>query len=172
VSYRSSHAATQAAAVVVAEVRPVVLQRAVPHGDDHGRRELHVVLLAGEVALQLGEDLAPPGGVDRAALAHEEIGHHRVVDVALVLQLLRVVHAVHVVVGVDEGRLRAVGQRVELAEVAARDEGAVFPLVERRRDPDVLQVLEEELDGVHERRGAVAGEAEARGQSRSDSRRR
>lgn len=40
-----------------------------------GDARLHGVLLAGEMALPLGEDLAAPGRVDSAALAHEQIRH-------------------------------------------------------------------------------------------------
>src|SRR6266404_7221116 len=73
--------------VVVADVGGVVLQRALPDGDLHGRRHLDVVLLLGEVALDLVDDLAPLGDVLSAALANQHVGHDGVIDVALVLEL-------------------------------------------------------------------------------------
>src|SRR5438309_1896312 len=95
----------QAAAVVVAHVRSVVLERAFPDGDVHAGRHLHVVLLLGQVALDVVDQLAAPGDVERAPLADEHVGHHRVVDVALVLELFRVVLAEQEVVRLQEPRL-------------------------------------------------------------------
>src|SRR5438552_2399686 len=152
----------EAAAVVVAEVRSVVLQRALPHRDRDRRGDLDVVLLLRQMPLQLREELAPLHGVCRPALAHEQIGDDRIVDVALVLQLLRIVHPVDEVIGIEERRLRPVRHRIELAEVAAGDERAVLALVELRLDADLLEIPEEELRGVDERGRAVGGEAETR----------
>src|SRR4030095_1723788 len=92
-------------AVVVAHVRAVVLERALPDGDVYGRRHLHVVLLQGEVALDVVDDFAALYGTERAPLPDEHVGHHRVVDVALVLQLLWVVLAEQEVVRLEESRL-------------------------------------------------------------------
>src|SRR5580765_1658010 len=49
----------EAAAVVVAEIRPVVFQGAVPDRHVNPRGELDVVLLLGQMALQVVDDLAP-----------------------------------------------------------------------------------------------------------------
>src|SRR5205807_7241634 len=76
-----------------------------------------------------------------------------------------IVHAVQEVVGIEERRLRAERHRVELPEVAARDEGAVLALVELRVDADILEVLEDELGVVAEERRAVRREAQARGKA-------
>src|SRR5262245_36500669 len=108
------------------------------------------------------DDLAPLRHVEDPPLADEHVGDDRVVDVALVLRLARVVHAVEEVVGIQEWGLRPEGHRVELAEVAARDEGAVFALVKLRRDADGLQIPEDELGVVAEQGRAVRREAQAR----------
>src|SRR5262245_35631521 len=50
-------------AVVVTQVRPVVLERPVPHRDVGRRRRVNVVLLPGEVPLDLVDDVAPDLGV-------------------------------------------------------------------------------------------------------------
>src|SRR6266705_2713566 len=103
----------QSPAVVEAEVRAVVLQRAVPDGGVRRGAERHVVLLVGQVALDVVDQLAALGDVERAPLPEEEIGEHRVVDVALVLGLAGIVLAVEKVVGIEEGRLWPVGHRLE-----------------------------------------------------------
>src|SRR5262245_32128856 len=81
----------QAPAVVVPEVGPVVLQRRRPRRHVDLRGVLHVVLLLGEVALDVVDDLLPLRRVQRAPLLHEHVGDHGIVDVALVLQLAGVV---------------------------------------------------------------------------------
>src|SRR5467141_58920 len=95
----------EAAAVVVAEVRPVILQRAVPHRGidlpDRGR----VVNLPGEIALDVVDDLAALGGIERAPLTNDHVGDDGVVHVALVLQLAGIVVAEQIVVAVEERRL-------------------------------------------------------------------
>src|SRR5262245_44425295 len=63
----------EAAAVVEAEVGPVVLEGAVPDRDVDAARHVHVVLLHGQVALDLVDDLAPGLEVGGAPLADEEI---------------------------------------------------------------------------------------------------
>src|SRR5215467_3982281 len=93
-------------------------------------------------------------------LATSKIRQRRIFDVALVLRLSRVVHAEEEVVGIEERRLGAVGHRVELPEVTARDEGAVLALVELRVDADVLEVLEDQLRVVDEQGRAIRREAE------------
>src|SRR5881409_3501622 len=57
----------QSPAVVEAEVRAVVLERGVPHRRVRRRAELHVVLLVGQVALEVVDDLAALDVVVRAA---------------------------------------------------------------------------------------------------------
>src|SRR5678815_2501782 len=59
----------EAAAVIVAEIGAVVLQGAVPDRDVDSRGELHVVLLLGQIALQVVDDLAPLRHVEDAPLA-------------------------------------------------------------------------------------------------------
>src|SRR6185503_7472686 len=83
--------------IVVAEVRRVVLEGAVPDAHVYGRRHLHVVLLLGEVALDLEDQLLALGEVRGPALADEQVGHDGVIEVALVLELTGVVLAVEVV---------------------------------------------------------------------------
>src|SRR5436853_7140271 len=97
----------QAAADVVAEVRAIVLQRAVPHGGGQPGGEGDIVLLPGEVALDLVDHLAPLADVERAPLADDEVGDHGVVDAALVPRLTRHVLTVEIAVGLEERRLGA-----------------------------------------------------------------
>src|SRR5438105_3134219 len=59
------------AADVVAEIRRVILQRAVPHRDVDLRRRRHVVLLLGEIALDVEDHLAALGHVERTPLPHQ-----------------------------------------------------------------------------------------------------
>src|SRR5689334_17460506 len=80
----------EASPVVVAEARRVVLQRVLPDADVLARRHLDVVLLAGQVPLDVENDLPGLGEVGGPSLALEHVGHHRIVDVALVLLLARV----------------------------------------------------------------------------------
>src|SRR5437879_2998766 len=155
----------QAAAVVVAHVRSVVLERAFPDGDVHAGRHLHVVLLLGQVALDVVDQLAPLGNVEGAPLAHEHVGDDRIVDVALVLQLVGVVLADQEVVGLQEAGLRAERRRVELAVEAGRDVGTVLLLVDPGVDADDLEVLLHELRDVDQQRGAVVREAHADGKA-------
>src|SRR5881397_2190391 len=145
----------EAAAVVVAEARRVVLEGAFPYADVDAGRHLHVVLLLGQMALDVEDDLAPLGHVGGAPLAHQHVGHHRVVDVALVLELAGIVLTEEEVVGLEEPRLRAVGHGVELAVEARRDVGAVLLGVDLGVDADVLEVFLHELHRVHEDRRAV-----------------
>src|SRR5213594_3827100 len=135
-------------AVVVAHVRPVVLDRALPDRDVDGRWHLHVVLLLGQVALDVVDDLAALGRIERPPLADEHVSHHRVVDVALVLQLLGVVLTEQEVVGLEESRLRAEGHRVELAAEAGRDVRAVLLLVDLDVDADRLRLVRDRLKRV------------------------
>src|SRR5262245_45569341 len=72
----------EATAVVVAQVRPVVLERWVPDRDVGTRGYLNVVLLLGEVALDLVDDLAPALGISRAALADQQVVEDGVAHVA------------------------------------------------------------------------------------------
>src|SRR5207302_2334099 len=112
----------QPPSVVVAEIRPVVLEGPVPDGDVDPRGQLDVVLLRRQVALDLGDDLPAFGGIECPPLTHEKVRDDRIVDVALVLLLAGVMHAVEEVVRLQERRLRSVRHRLELAEVAAGDE--------------------------------------------------
>src|SRR5688572_26636119 len=66
-------------AVIVADVGGVVLDRGVPDADVNTRRQLHVVLLLRQVALQVVDDLAALGGVERPALPHQQVGGDGVV---------------------------------------------------------------------------------------------
>src|SRR6266849_3140751 len=150
-------------AVVVTEVGPIVLQRPIPGGDVDAGGNLDVVLLAGEVALEIVKHLAALDGVGDPSLADQEVGHHGVVDVALVLLLARVVHAEDEAIGLQVGRLGAVRHGIELAEVARGDERSVLALVQFRVDPHVLEVLQDELGVIREDRGAVGREADAPG---------
>src|SRR5438093_10309293 len=150
----------QAPAVVEAEVRAVVLECGVPHRRVRRRAELHVVLLVGQVALEVVDDLAALDVVVRAPLAEQEVGEGRIVHVALVPRLAGIVLAVEEVVGIEERRLRAVGHGFELAQQARRRVGAVLLLVQPRLDPDVLEVLDDELGGVDEDRRPVRGEVD------------
>src|SRR5262249_42813623 len=83
----------QPAAVIVAEIRAVVLERAVPHCDVDAGIRRDVVLLLGQITLDGGDLLLALGDVEGAALANEHVGEHGIVDVALVPRLLRVVLA-------------------------------------------------------------------------------
>src|SRR5262245_53692337 len=66
----------QAAAVVVAEVGAVVLERPVPRRHiDRGRR-LDVVLLLREVFLDAEDDLSSLCHVERSTLPDEHVGEH------------------------------------------------------------------------------------------------
>src|SRR5688572_8027530 len=150
----------QATAVVVADIGPVVLEGGVPDGDVDRRRQLHVVLLPGQVLLDLEDHLAALGDVERAPLAHQQVGHLRVVDVALVARLPREVLAVEERIGLQERRLRPERARGELAIEARGDVGAVLLLVEGRVDPHVLEVLEDDLRLVDQDGRPVRGEAE------------
>src|SRR5256885_3386025 len=150
----------QSPAVVEAEVRAVVLECGVPHRRVRRRAELHVVLLVGQVALEVVDDLAALDVGVRAPVAEKEVGEGRMVHVALVPRLAGIVLAVEEVVGIEERRLRAVGHGFELAQQARRRVGAVLLLVQPRLDPDVLEVLDDELGGVDEDRRPVRGEAD------------
>src|SRR5437660_1338288 len=150
----------QSPAVVEAEIRAVVLERGVPHRRVRRRAELHVVLLVGQVALEVVDDLAALDVVIRAPLAEQEVGEGRIVHVALVPRLAGIVLAVEAVVGIEERRLRAVGHGFELAQQARRRVGAVLLLVQPRLDPDVLEVLDDELGGVDEDRRPERGEVD------------
>src|SRR2546428_6726779 len=155
----------QSSAVVVAEVGAVVLERAVPDGGVGGRRELHVVLLIRQVALDVVDQLAALGDVERAPLAYEQIGDDGIVDVTLILGLAGIVLTVEEVVGVQERRLWPVRHRLELAHQAAHGVGAVLLLVQAGFDPDVLEVLDDELGGVDENRRPVRREAHRSGEA-------
>src|SRR5207247_3493062 len=146
--------------VVEAEVRAVIFQRAVPDRGVRRGAERHVVLLVSQVALDVVDHLAALGDVERAPLPEEEIGEDRVVDVALVLGLAGVVLAIEKVVGIEEGRLRPIGHRVEFSHQARRRVGTVLLLVQPRLDPDVLEVLDDERCGVDQDGRSVRGEAD------------
>src|SRR6266852_8647835 len=116
----------QAAAVVVTQVGPVVLERLVPDRVVDLRTDLNVVLLLGQVSLDF-EDLLPPlGGIRGPSLADQHVRYHRIVDVAVVLDLARVVLAVEEVVRLEKGRLGAEGHRVVFAVEGGRDVGSVL----------------------------------------------
>src|SRR5262249_13241803 len=146
-------------AVVEAEVRAIVLQRAVPDRGVRRGAERHVVLLVGQIALDLVDELTALGDVERAPLPQQEIGESGIVDVALVLGLAGVVLPIEEVVGIQERRLRPIRHGLELPDQARRCERAVLLLVQARVDADVLEVLEHERGGVDEDRGAVGREA-------------
>src|SRR5262245_14430904 len=116
----------QPATVVVAHVRGVVPERAVPDSDVDLGGHLYVVLLLGQVALDVVNDLPPLGHVQGPPLAHEHVGHHGIVDVTLVLQLLGIILAEEEVVRLQEPRLGPEGHRLELAIDAAGDVGPVL----------------------------------------------
>ena len=103
--------------------------------------------------------------VEDPPLADEHVGDDRIVDMALVLGLARIVHSEQEIVGIQERRLWPERHRVELPEVAAGDEGAILSLVERRVDADALEILEDQLGVVAEESRAVRGEAQARGEA-------
>src|SRR6185503_19398644 len=113
-------------AVVISEVRSVVDERPVPHRDVHAGPELHVVLLLGDVALGLVDDLPPLGRIHGAPLPDQHVGQHRVVDVAVVLDLPRVVLAVEEVVRLQERGLGPEGHGLVLAVERAGDVGPVL----------------------------------------------
>src|SRR5262245_66400247 len=89
------------ATVVVAEIRPVVLERTFPDCDVDARGWMHVILLRGQIALQLVDDLAALCDIEDPALADQHVGDDGVVDVALVLRLARSVHPAEEVVGLE-----------------------------------------------------------------------
>src|SRR5689334_12862161 len=120
----------QPPSVVVAEIGSVVLEGAVPDGRIGLRDRGDVVHLLGQVALDLVNELAPLGDVERPALPDDHVGHDRIVDVALVLQLAGEVMAEDEVVGIEERRLWSERHGVELPVEARRDVGAVLLGVE------------------------------------------
>src|SRR5215471_8792173 len=89
----------EAPAVVEAQVRPVILERGVPHR--------HVVLLLGQVPLDLVEGILPAFQIAGAALAHEKVVERGVVHVAPVARLARVVLPEEEAVGLEERRQRS-----------------------------------------------------------------
>src|SRR5882672_4165699 len=95
------------AAVVVAEVGPVVLQRALPDGRVDLRDGGRVVGLLRQIPLDLLDQVAALGEIERAPLTDEHVGHDRIVDVALVLELAGEVVAVEIVVRIEKRRLGA-----------------------------------------------------------------
>src|SRR5262249_17365241 len=99
------------------------------------------------------------GNVKCSTLTHEKVSNNRVVDMALILLLAWVVHAVEEVVGVQVWCLGPIRHRIELTEVAGSDESPIFLGVELGFDAHVLEVLEDELGGVDEGGRAVGGEA-------------
>src|SRR5437899_2081021 len=149
----------QSPAVVEPEVRAVVLQRAVPDGGVRRGAECHVVLLVGQVALKVVDDLAALGDVERAPLPEEEIGEHGVIDMTLVLRLAGIVLTIEKVVGIQKGRRRPVRHRAECPYQARRRVVAVLLLVKTRIEPDVLEALEDERCGVDQDGGTVSREA-------------
>ena len=116
--------------VVISEVRPIPPHRRIPDRDVDRGRHVHVVLLLREVPLDLVDDLPPLLEVGGAALAHEEVVEHGVVDVAPVAGLAGVVLAEEEAVRLEEGREGPERKRVELAEAARGLVGAVLLLVE------------------------------------------
>src|SRR6185436_9876094 len=147
----------QTAAPVVAEIGHVVLEGAVPHPDVDAGGRVDVVLLVSGVALDLVEHLSPLGHVRGAPLADHQVAQHGIVDVALVLELVGHIGAEEVVVGVEERRLRPEGHGLVLAVEGRADVRAVLLLDRLGVDADVLQVFQEELDGVHLDGRAVGG---------------
>src|SRR6266849_155094 len=138
----------EATAVVVAHIRSVVLHGRIPdRGLGHGR-QLNVVLLPGQVPLDLVDDLAALGEVLGMALANEHIRHDRIVDVALILELAGEVLAVEKIVRLLKARLRAQGHRVELAVEGRGDVRTVLLLVQLGVDADVLEIRENDLGGI------------------------
>src|SRR5712692_1290769 len=69
-------------AVVVAQVRAVVLERAVPNRQVDGRGHLDVILLGCQVALELVDELPALRCVQGASLTDQHIRRDRIVDVA------------------------------------------------------------------------------------------
>src|SRR2546425_9207105 len=65
----------QSAAVVVAEARRVVLQRTLPDADVDARRHLDVVLLPGQMPLDVEDDLPALGDIGGGAPAAEDDRH-------------------------------------------------------------------------------------------------
>src|SRR5882762_9727056 len=149
----------QPPAEIVAEVRRVVLQRALPRRDAEPRVDLDVVLLLREVALDLVDELAPLDGVEGAPLAHDQVRHHRIGDVALVLRLAGHAVAVEIAVRLEKVGLWPERHRVELALEARREVAAVLLLIELRVDADVLEVLQHQLHLVDQDGRAIRREA-------------
>src|SRR5438445_107490 len=155
--------AQQAAAVVVAEVGAVVLQRAVPHEEGDGRIDLDDVLLDGHQTLDLVDEPPARGHLLGPPLANQKIGEGGVVDLGHVARVTGIVVGEEVVVGIHEGRGPIVHGLV-VAGGGGRDVGAVLCLVQLRVDPHRLQVPEDELDGVVHEGGAVVVEVHHRGE--------
>src|SRR5882724_12174628 len=153
----------QPPAEVVTQVGAVVLQRALPHRDAEPGVDRDVVLLSGQVALERVDDLAALRRVQGAALAQDQIRRHRILDVTLVARLAGQVLG-EVAVGLEEVRLRAERHRIELADEARREVGAVLLLVEPRVDARLLELREDEPRLVDEDRRAVGREADVRRQ--------
>src|SRR5437867_3294970 len=157
---------------VIPEIRRIVLQGALPRRDAEAGVDGDVVLLPGEVALDLVDQLPSLDGVERTPLAHDQVRHHRIVDVALVSRLVGHVVAIEIAIGLEKVRLGSERHRVELALKTGREVGAVFLLIDLRIDADVLEVLQHELYLVDEDAGAVRGEAHARRETVRVARRR
>jgi hypothetical protein len=107
------------------------------------------------VPLDLVDDLPPLLHIRRPPLPHQQVIQHRVVDMAPVPRLPRVVLAEEEAVGLEEGREGAEAHGVELAEAAGGLVGAVLLLIELGVDADVLELLDNELRVVDELGGAV-----------------
>ncbi len=109
------------------------------------------------MALDLVEHLAPLGHVRGAPLTDEQVAQHGIVDVALILELIGHVRAEEIIVGVEERCLRSKGHGLVLAVEGGADVRAVLLLYRLGVDADVLQVLQDQLDGVDLDGRAVRG---------------
>src|SRR5262245_8673725 len=148
----------EAAAEIVAEVRAVVLQRALPHRDAEPRMNRDVVLLRGEMALHGVDQLTTLRRVERAALTQDQVRRDGVLDVALVARFAGLVLR-EIPVGLEKVRLGPERKGIELSDEARRKVGAVLLLVEPRVDAGFLQLGQNQLGLVHEDRRTVCGEA-------------
>src|SRR5262245_57539075 len=125
----------QAAAVVVAEVRRVVLEGWIPYRGQDRRVGLGAIDHLGQIALDVEEQLTPLCRILNAPLASQHVSERGVVNLHVVAWALRQEGARQEAVRVEKRRRGASDDALVLAEGHRGDVGAVFSLVELASTP-------------------------------------